>query len=139
MEKSANPTYIDIASAADWAAWLADNHDRRGEVWLRIAKKLPEKCLSQFRKLWISSCVMGGSTVTASRLTNRIIYNDTRRVVQKAHGHELMQREQRSSSLTGVCNQLDSHRLTRRSATVAGHYLCKQASCVWPIFAASTY
>lgn len=43
MGKSANPAYIDIASAADWEAWLADNHDRCSEVWLRIAKKASQK------------------------------------------------------------------------------------------------
>ena len=43
MNKSANPAYIDIASAADWEKWLADNHDRRSEVWLRIAKKASGK------------------------------------------------------------------------------------------------
>lgn len=34
-----NDTVITCADAAEWEAWLAANHDRATEVWVKIAKK----------------------------------------------------------------------------------------------------
>jgi uncharacterized protein YdeI (YjbR/CyaY-like superfamily) len=39
MEAIDGEEIIAFADAAQWEAWLADNHDRRPGVWIKIAKK----------------------------------------------------------------------------------------------------